>query len=137
VVDISAYPFGQKVKLAMGAGSGGGVSGTTVGRSANFGDEPGAFRSPPEARFSVATAVRLDRAAGLAVSAPRLGLLLGDFPPAFARSFRNGLAFAIDLPRYWLRGPAVNCSAGPGQPRLEFRPCRTYACASNGVGGAR
>jgi hypothetical protein len=80
---MSAYPFDQKVKLAMGAGSGGGVSGTAAGRSVNFGEEAGAFRSPP-ARLSAATAGRLDRAAGLAAAVPRLGLLLGAFPPAFA-----------------------------------------------------
>jgi hypothetical protein len=83
---MSAYPFGQKVKLAMGAGSGGGVSGTTAGRSVNFGEETGAFRSPPEARLAVAAVGRADRAAGLAAGrgAPRLWLLLGAFPPAFA-----------------------------------------------------
>jgi hypothetical protein len=83
---MSAYPFGQKVKLAMGAGSGGGVSGTAAGRSAIFADETGAFRSPPEARLSVADAGRLDRATGLAAGrgVPRPGLLLGVFPPAFA-----------------------------------------------------
>ena len=72
------------MKLAMGAGSGGGVSGTVAGRSVNFGEEAGAFRSPPAARLSVAAAGRLDRAAGLAAAVPRLGLLLGAFPPAFA-----------------------------------------------------
>lgn len=72
------------MKLAMGAGSGGGVSGTAAGRSVNFGEDAGAFRSLPEARLSVATAGRLDRAAGLAAAVPRLGPLLGAFPPAFA-----------------------------------------------------
>lgn len=72
------------MKLAMGAGSGGGVSGTDAGRSVNFEAEPGAFRSPPEARLSVVAAARPDWEAGFAAAAPRLGLLLGDFPPAFA-----------------------------------------------------
>jgi hypothetical protein len=83
---MSAYPFGQKVKLAMGAGNGGGVSGTTAGRSVNFAEEIGAFRSAPEVRLTVANAGLLDRAAGLAGGRGALGpgLLLGAFPPAFA-----------------------------------------------------
>jgi hypothetical protein len=81
---MSAYLFGQKVKLAMGAGSGGGVSGTTAGRSVDFGEETGDFRSPPGARLSAATGARLDRPTGLVAVAAPLGRLLGDFPPAFA-----------------------------------------------------
>ncbi|HZL18088.1 MAG TPA: hypothetical protein VFG23_10110 [Polyangia bacterium] len=81
---MSTYLFGQKVKLAMGAGNGGGVSGTAAGRSVAFDGEPGTFRSPTGTCLSAVAAVRLAWEAGFAAAAPRPGLLLGDFPPAFA-----------------------------------------------------
>ena len=89
------------MKLAIGAGKGGGVSGTIAWRSESFEEDAPALRGPLDTNFSRAPRARAVAVrelpfvvVGFRAEPLRLGRLIA-LPPDLRTTFRSGRAFAI------------------------------------------
>ena len=105
-------PFsdGQNVKLAIGAGKGGGISGTTTCRSGTL----AVFRvgrAGAGLRLAMRSAGLGGTLAAARFTSPLLcGRSLTDLPPDLRLVFRSGRAFAIEPPTVLATPSAVNCA---------------------------